>query len=156
MADAVRAEIERDPERYRPETWSTEPIGHCPCCDQDVYRCTTRHTGWTEGFATHANVVHPRLTARGKLFAGCCCKPGQWGPKHKATAPTKAPRRKRAYSSRQIDAMADDGRLNSLAMEMAIDAGNDWPSMAGEHKDAWGELAIKKLRRARVKLRGLP
>jgi hypothetical protein len=90
MSDAVRAELERDPDRYAPETWSLNPVGHCPCCDKDVYRCTTRHTGWNEGFATHANVVHPRCNVKGfpdpnGTEPGCCCVAPNWGPKHRKT-----------------------------------------------------------------------
>ena len=102
LADSVRAEIDRDPDRYRPETWSIDPVGHCPCCDQDVFRCTTRHTGWEEGFSTHSNVVHPRCDANTALpsptgtVAGCCCKAPNWGPKHKDAPPHKPARRKRA------------------------------------------------------------
>lgn len=90
MADSMRAEIERDPDRYAPETWSIEPKGICPCCDEEVFRCKTRHTGWSEGFATHAHVVHPRCDATTSLpdpngtEVGCCCVAPNWGPKHKA------------------------------------------------------------------------
>lgn len=97
MADSMRAELERDPDRYAPETWSINPVGHCPCCDEDVFACTTRHTGWNEGFATHANVVHPRCDARTGLpdpngtVAGCCCVGPNWGPKHEEPAKPKKP-----------------------------------------------------------------
>lgn len=107
MADAVRAEIARDPDRYAPETWGMEPIGHCPCCDQDVYRCTTRHTGWTEGFATHANVIHPRCDAITCLpdpsgtAPGCCCMAPNWGPKHGKPLKKKAkPKPKKRTSTK--------------------------------------------------------
>lgn len=102
LADAVRAEIARDPDRYRPETWSTMPSGNCPCCDSDVFRCTTRHTGWTEGFATHDNVVHPRMDpatcqpSQTGTVAGCCCVAPNWGPKHEAPRKPSLRRRKRA------------------------------------------------------------
>lgn len=46
----------------------------------------------------------------------------------------------------QIDAMANDGRLTRLAMQLAIDAGADWPSLDGEAQDAWHERAIDHLR----------
>lgn len=107
MADAVRAELARDPDAYRPETWSIDPVGRCSCCDQDVFRCTTRHTGWIEGFATHANVVHPRCNAETSLpdpngdVAGCCCKSPQWGPQHSGTGPSANPRRQPRRSRRR-------------------------------------------------------
>lgn len=109
LADAMRAEIERDPDKYKPETWSIDPVGHCPCCDQDVFRCTTRHTKWVEGFATHGNVVHPCLSSSGEpmpsaagAFAGCCCVAPNWGPKHLPDGPIaamKPARRKRKRST---------------------------------------------------------
>jgi hypothetical protein len=53
---------------------------------------------------------------------------------------------KRRASEKQIDAMADDGRLGALAAEMAIDAGADWPSLDGDAQDAWYQAAIDYLR----------
>lgn len=88
LADEMRAMMAADPDRYRPTTWSLEPVGHCPCCDEDVYRATTRHTGWRQGFSTHSDVLHPSFNAKTKepdpegTIAGCCCKPGAWGPVH--------------------------------------------------------------------------
>lgn len=105
LADATRALIEKDPDRYLPETWSIDPAGYCPCCDNDVFRCTTRHTGWRPGFATHANVVHPSFNAKTHepdpdgTIAGCCCAAPNWGPKHKEPTderPMKPRRRKRS------------------------------------------------------------
>lgn len=88
LADAMRATLAEDPDRYRPETWSLDPVNRCPCCDRDVYRCTTRHTGWIEGFATLDGVVHTTYSAEtkkpdphGTLFS-CCCVAPNWGPKH--------------------------------------------------------------------------
>ena len=102
MADAMRAEIASDPDKYAPETWGLRPVGHCPCCDEDVFRCTTRHTGWVEGFATHFNVVHPRCNAEtaepdpNGAVPGCCCTAPNWGPLHKEGAvPPKKQRAKR-------------------------------------------------------------
>lgn len=101
LADEVRATIAADPDRFRPETWSINPVGHCPCCDADVYRCTTRHTGWMEGFATHANVVHPQFNAKGERdpkggIAGCCCEAPNWSKEHdKQRRPAKKKRRAR-------------------------------------------------------------
>ena len=96
LADTMRAQVAADPDRFRPETWSIEPDGVCPCCGEEVFRCTTRHTGWAEGFATHANVVHPRMNPETGEFAkpdehavsGCCCKAPNWGPKHDEPAST--------------------------------------------------------------------
>lgn len=87
LADSMRAELARDPDRYRAETWSMSPEGRCQCCDEEVFRCTTRHTGWIEGFATHKNHVHPRVDANGQpdpsgAAGGCCCVPPNFGPKH--------------------------------------------------------------------------
>jgi len=105
MADAVRAEIDRDPDHYRPETWSIEPVGYCPCCDRDVFRCTTRHTGWTEGCATHRHVVHPRINVETHApdpngsGVGCCCVAPHFGSKHAEIDPpskVKKPGKKRA------------------------------------------------------------
>lgn len=48
-------------------------------------------------------------------------------------------------TDKKIDAMADDGRLGALAKHLAIDAGEDWPSLDGEAQDAWHEAAIAKL-----------
>ncbi len=88
LADSIRTELARDPDRYRPETWSIEPAGHCPCCDEDVFRCTTRHTGWEPGYATHSNRVHPAIDPVTCLAdpkgaaAGCCCVPPNYGRAH--------------------------------------------------------------------------
>lgn len=100
MADEIRAELARDPDKYRPETWSMKPEGHCPCCDQDVFRCTTRHTKFVEGFATHGNVVHPRCGDDGHpsdagAHAGCCCVAPNFGPKHAESAPPVVRKRSR-------------------------------------------------------------
>ena len=46
----------------------------------------------------------------------------------------------------KLDAMASDGRLSRLAMQLAIDAGADWPSLDGDAKDAWHERAIEQVR----------
>lgn len=102
MADAMRAEIARDPDRYAPETWSIDPVGHCPCCAKDVYRCTTRYTGWTKGFATMGNVIHPKIDAKTCLpdpngtAPGCCCVPPNFGPKHKKKSASKKPTDRKA------------------------------------------------------------
>ncbi len=87
LAEGVRAKIAADPDAYRPTSWSMKPVGHCPCCDKDVFHATTRHTGWVEGFSTHDHVVHPSVNAEGYpdpagTLPGCCCKPGAWGPLH--------------------------------------------------------------------------
>lgn len=89
LADEMRAMIAADPDRYRPSTWSTKPVGTCPCCNQKAFRCRTRFTNFEDGFSTHADVVHPSFNPetqepdpRGTV-AGCCCVPGQWGPKHR-------------------------------------------------------------------------
>lgn len=53
---------------------------------------------------------------------------------------------RKPITERQLDAMSNDGRLASIAMRLAIDAGNDWPSLNGAEQDAWYEHAIKLLR----------
>ena len=104
MADAVRAEIERDPDRYAPETWSMVADGKCTCCGELVWRCTTRHTGWKPGFATYGNVVHPSMNPDTGLpdpdgtVSGCCCVAPNWGPKHDAQ--NEKPSRKRKRKTR--------------------------------------------------------
>jgi len=88
LADAMRRQIEADPDAYRPETWSMSPAGICPCCEAKVFRCTTRHTGWEPGFATLNHRIHPAFNAETKqpdpagTIVGCCCVAPNWGPKH--------------------------------------------------------------------------
>lgn len=105
LADSVRETIAADPDRYRPETWSIDPVNRCPCCDEDVFRCTTRHTGWISGFATHAGVVHTTYNSKterpdpyGDVFS-CCCVPPNWGPMHDQQL--NAPPKKRSRRSRR-------------------------------------------------------
>lgn len=107
LADSVRARLEADPDRYTPETWSIDPVGHCPCCDEDVFSCTTRHTGWSEGFATHTNLVHPRCNAQtakpdlNGTLPGCCCVAPNFGPMHAAANESKISRERRRYRTRR-------------------------------------------------------
>lgn len=82
LADAMRAEIARDPDRYRAVTIGVVPVGVCPCCDQEVYSVTSRVTGWVPGYATGASetaVAHPVVEGGA---VGCCCVAPNWGPKH--------------------------------------------------------------------------
>lgn len=80
LADAARRMIAEDPDRYRPQSISMDPVGHCPCCDRDVYRVRSRVTAFEEGFATGLEddaIVHPRLNDDGMPdpqgeFAGGC------------------------------------------------------------------------------------
>jgi hypothetical protein len=101
LADEMRAMIAADPDRYRPEMWTMSPVGECPCCGQDVYRCTTRHTGWAPGFATQSNRVHPSFNPKTKQpepggpLVGCCCVPPNWSPKHREQEPPPKAKRKR-------------------------------------------------------------
>lgn len=96
LADAMRAQIAADPDRYRPTSWSMTSVGCCPCCKKNVYRATTRHTGWKPGYSTHDDVIHPSFNAKTKepdpegALVGCCCKPEKWGPQH-----CEKPKRKR-------------------------------------------------------------
>lgn len=53
---------------------------------------------------------------------------------------------KKCVSEDEIDEMANDNRLNALAMHLAIQAGNDWCSLSGEERDTWNERAIEHLR----------
>lgn len=74
FADAVRAEIAKDPDRYRPVTWGAQPVGFCPCCGKNVHPVISRHTAWERGFSTSPGdegVVHPSCVIPGK--ADCCC-----------------------------------------------------------------------------------
>lgn len=103
LADEMRRMIEADPDRYRAETWSMDPVGKCPCCGQKVYSAKTRHTAFLRGFLTMAEppVIHPSFDLEGKRdpdgpLAGCCCKDGEWGPKH--SEPKKPPRGRKAVS----------------------------------------------------------
>lgn len=99
MADEMRAMLEADPDRFRPETWSINPVGACPCCGEEVFRCTTHHTNWEEGFATHSGKVHPRADLKtGEIdpkgtTAACCCVPPNWGPAHSQKSRPRKPRR---------------------------------------------------------------
>lgn len=54
----------------------------------------------------------------------------------------------------QIDAMSNDGRLSRIAMRLAIDAGNDWPSLNRDEQDDWHERAIERLRNGEISVRG--
>lgn len=99
LADAMRRMVDSDPDRYRPVTISTRPVGRCPCCGEDIYRITSRHTNWVEAFAPasfassnperpQAGSVHPRFSKARQPdphgpIAGCCCVAPDWGPKHK-------------------------------------------------------------------------
>lgn len=87
MADAMRAQIAADPDRYRPTSISMYPAGTCPCCGADVYRVRSRLTDFEEGYATGTEVdalLHPTLKdgAGDRIGPGCCCSEGAWGPKH--------------------------------------------------------------------------
>lgn len=109
LADAMRAltsiavalgDVVANARRFRPETWSIKPHAVCPCCGEEIFRCTTRHTGWVEGFATHSNKVHPTVDPKTREPAPdgvptCCCVAPNWGPKHtQKSRPTRARRRK--------------------------------------------------------------
>lgn len=50
----------------------------------------------------------------------------------------------------QLDAMSNDGRLSSIAMRAAIDAGNDWPSLNGDEQDEWHKHVIRLLRSGEI------
>lgn len=102
MADSMRAQVAADPDRFRPETWSMDPVGECPCCGRHIHRATTRETGFVEGFMSHAKVVHPRMNPEtgepdpNGTVPGCCCSGDNWGPKHDEPAPKAKPRKRRS------------------------------------------------------------
>lgn len=58
--------------------------------------------------------------------------------------------KRKPITETQLDAMSNDGRLSSIAMRLAIDAGNDWPSLNGEEQDEWHETAIRRLRAGEI------
>lgn len=102
MADAMRAEMAKDPDRYRPVSYSMKPVGHCPCCKQNVHRTTSRHTNWEPGFATLGEppIVHPAYDdatgapdPKGNV-AGCCCVAPNFGPAHAKKPKRKTSKRK--------------------------------------------------------------
>ncbi len=81
IADAMRAQVARDPDRYLPVTISIVPSGVCPCCEQDVYCVTSKVTAWEPGYATGIEtdaILHPLVEGG----VGCCCIAPNWGPKH--------------------------------------------------------------------------
>lgn len=53
-------------------------------------------------------------------------------------------------TERQLDSLANDGRLSAIAMWLAIQSGEDWPSLSGDERDKWHEYAIAKLRSGEV------
>jgi hypothetical protein len=107
VADSMRATVAADPDRFRPETWSINPVNRCPCCKQLVYRCTTRHTNWISGFATHANVVHITYNSEteqpdpsGDIFS-CCCVAPNWGPEHDSQLDERPKKKARSRRARR-------------------------------------------------------
>lgn len=89
LSDAIRAELERDPDKYAPETWSIDPTGVCPCCGDEVFRATTRYTNWDEGFLSHAKKIHHKVNDDGEIDpngqrVGCCCVAPNFAPTHDA------------------------------------------------------------------------
>jgi hypothetical protein len=119
LADGIRAQLASDPDKYAPETWSIDPVGVCPCCGDEVFRATTRHTNWDEGFLSHALRVHHKVNEAGVIDptggrVACCCVAPDFAPNHdaarreqdrrekktKAKASRKKPA-KRAYSPRK-------------------------------------------------------
>lgn len=106
LADAMRAQIAADPDRYRAMTSSIHPIGHCPCCGKDVFRVKSRATNFEEGFATGLDddaIIHPRLNADGfpdpkGEYAGGCKEIGteaEWVEKPSARKLARMKRRRR-------------------------------------------------------------
>lgn len=98
LADAMRAEIERDPDRYRPMTCSIDPVGVCPCCEKDVFSVSSRLTDFERGFATGIGddaVLHQQVVD-GEMVGTCCCVAPNFGPKHAEKEPDGlAPKRRR-------------------------------------------------------------
>jgi len=62
--------------------------------------------------------------------------------------------KQKPLTERQLDALSNDGRLSRIAMLLAIDAGNDWPSLDGDAQDEWCEHAIRLLRSGTINARG--
>lgn len=56
------------------------------------------------------------------------------------------PRRRSEDMEQYLDDLANDGRLGIVAKRIAIEAGNDWPSLNGDEQDEWHEEAIRRLR----------
>lgn len=102
LADAMRAQVDADPDRYRPMTCSMHPVGVCPCCEQEVYSVRSRITAFEPGYATGISddaVLHQQPTGvGGTLEPRCCCVAPNFGPKHRETKPLEAPRRRRRRS----------------------------------------------------------
>lgn len=105
LADAVRAQIASDPDRYRPMSISMRPVGHCPACGLDVYKVSSRLTNFEEAFATSTSddaILHPRCNDEGfedpkGTFAGGCLpldRMAEWKEQPKPPKKSK-PRAKR-------------------------------------------------------------
>lgn len=97
LAESVRAQIVADPDRYRPATYSIDPIGVCPCCEREVFRARSRYTNFENGFVTflaEGEVLHQQPGKDGVLEARCCCATEVPCSPDKAK-PAKAPRRKK-------------------------------------------------------------
>ncbi len=87
FADAVRAEIDRDPDCYRPMTCSINPVGQCPCCDRAIYQVKSKLTDFEYGYAPGIEddtVLHQQPGLDGTPEARCCYIAPNWSPKHKA------------------------------------------------------------------------
>lgn len=77
LADACRRQIAADPDRYRARSSSIKPIGKCPCCEQKVYRVTSKPTNWQPGYATGTEddaALHQGFDDAGALQPTCCRK----------------------------------------------------------------------------------
>ncbi|HZJ67668.1 MAG TPA: hypothetical protein VFD36_29395 [Kofleriaceae bacterium] len=55
-----------------------------------------------------------------------------------------------ALTEEQLDDLSNEGRIDPIAIHLAIAAGEDWPSLSDEERDAWYETAIAKLRSGEV------
>lgn len=89
----------------------------------------------------------PSATRPSRGWAGAAVTPDAYEPsKQWLRARADLSTRRRCFSEREIDALANDGRLSEMAMSLAIDAGADWTSLDGDTKDRWGERAIALLR----------
>lgn len=58
--------------------------------------------------------------------------------------------KRKVLTERQLDDLANDGRLSAIAKWLAIQAGQDWPSLDAEEQDEWHEHAIRQLRSGEI------
>jgi hypothetical protein len=100
MADAMRAAIAADPDRYRPRSITMRAVAWCPCCERDVYGVTSKATGWMPRYATGIEddaIVHGGDERSGPL---CCCVAPGWSGAH-IEPQTRLPKRRPSKRARK-------------------------------------------------------